>query len=71
MAMEPLAIRFCQEGKTWGIPLGTVLHAVSLYAEDLLLYLYNIHMDSSGKHAMLQAFMGAAGLRVNWAKSCA
>ena len=50
--MEPLATRLRQEGKDWGIPLGTTTHVVSLYADDLLLYLRDAGTDTSDIHTM-------------------
>lgn len=40
--MEPLAVLLRESGADWGIPLGDGLHVVSLYADNLLLYVKDL-----------------------------
>ena len=42
LAMEPLAIALRREGRDWGLSIGEETHVVSLYADDLLIYVNNI-----------------------------
>ena len=46
------------------------MHAVSLYADDLLIYIKNPATDTYNIAHMLSNFHKASGLRVNWQKSC-
>lgn len=69
MTMEPLAIRLRREGAAWSIPLADTVHCVSLYADDLLLYIRDATSDLSTIWATLTEFTAASGLRINWEKS--
>lgn len=69
MAVEPLAIRLRQGGETWGIPTAGTTHSVSLYADDLLIYVRDVTSDLSPIWTTLHDFAEVSGLRVNWEKS--
>ena len=68
--MEPLAITLRTGGRNWGLVIGNETHAVSLYADDLLIYVNNISSDLSEISSILTRFQRASGLKVNWDKSC-
>lgn len=69
LAMEPLAELLRRGGEEWGIPLGDGTHAVSLYADDLLLYIRDLHAIPNTIENTLKEFEQLSGLRVNWSKS--
>ena len=70
LAMEPLAIALRQGGVGWGLRMGETIHAVSLYADDLLVYINDTSADLSDIALTLLRFQRASGLKVNWDKSC-
>lgn len=69
LAVEPLAIRLRCEGEAWGIPLADTTHCVSLYADDLLIYVSDATQDLTPIWSALGEFARASGLNVNWDKS--
>ena len=68
--MEPLALMLRKRGGEWGIPLGDGTHIVSLYADDLLLYIRDISNIPESVAQTLNEFANLSGLKVNWAKTC-
>lgn len=65
-AIEPLAEALRNTQDEWGIPLGDVIHAVSLYADDLLIYLRDVGQSCAAIEATLLEFASVSGLKVNW-----
>ena len=50
--------------------MGDGIHAVSLYADDLLIYVRDIRTIPKTIAQTLDTYTNVSGLRVNWAKSC-
>ena len=69
IAIEPLAIKYRSENVGKGMRMGGEEHLISLYADDLLIYLNEI-ADAGGVIQTLQEFGGVSGLKVNLAKTC-
>lgn len=53
-----------------GIPLGDSTHVVSLYADDLLIYIRNIERGADEVTQALHLFHNMSGLKVNLQKHC-
>ena len=70
LAIEPLAHTLRQRGVDWGIPMGDGTHVVSLYADDLLIYLRDITQVPTDIMTTLDTFAKISGLKINWGKTC-
>ena len=70
LAVDPLTHKLRQAGEEWGITLGDGLHAISLYADDLLLYVRDVNEIQHSLAYILRTFALFSGLRINWAKIC-
>ena len=70
LAMELLAAMMRLRGANRGIPLRDGRHAISLYADDLLLYLKDGEKDLEAMVEDMQDFGVLSGLKLNVGKSC-
>lgn len=70
LAMEPLATH--ARAGTWfsGVSWRGEAQYISLYADDLLLFLANTREALRGAQTLLNTFGDLSGLRVNWSKTC-
>lgn len=68
--MEPLAELLRQQGAEWGVPLGDGIHAVSLYADDIMIFLKDFGCLPIALMNTLATFANLSGLKVHWSKSC-
>ena len=68
--MEPLANMLCSRGPEWGILVHNAWHVVSLYVDDVLIYLREQTESLDQLYELLERFGDMAGLRINWNKSC-
>lgn len=69
LAMEPLAERIRREGGRLGIKLDESTHIISLYADDVLLYLRNGAVGIQEMLRILEEFEELSGLRLNRRKT--
>ena len=69
LAIEPLAVRARSEGVGRGIPLRDGIHTISLYADDLILYLKDVNEGLQESIELLQDFQILSGLGINMNKS--
>lgn len=67
LAIEPLAAKLREGDRVRGLQIGDLEERVSLYADDMLLYLSD--PDSSLSFLLIQEFGDFSGFRINWAKS--
>ena len=71
VAVEPLA-EACRSGEWFeGILFRGRQHYVSLYVDDILLYICNAHRNMPRILTLLDEFGALSGLRVNWSKTSA
>ena len=69
LAMEPFSQTLRQTADTWGIPQATFMHAVSMYADDMLIYIQDLKMDLAPIAEQFDLFGRLFGLKVNNTKS--
>uniref|UniRef100_A0A6I8T0L1 Reverse transcriptase domain-containing protein n=1 Tax=Xenopus tropicalis TaxID=8364 RepID=A0A6I8T0L1_XENTR len=69
LAIEPLAIRIRAHEAIEGLRIGNITEKISLYADDMLLYLANSHQALMNLLAVLSEFGRYSGLRINHSKS--
>lgn len=69
MAIEPLAIAFRQSDLISGIRRADIMHKVSLYADDLLLYLSEVQQSIPHVLSLLDIFGQVSGYKLNLEKS--
>uniref|UniRef100_A0A803J2H9 Reverse transcriptase domain-containing protein n=1 Tax=Xenopus tropicalis TaxID=8364 RepID=A0A803J2H9_XENTR len=69
LAIEPLAIKIRNNAGIQGLKLQRVEEKISLYADDMLIYLANPKQPLTELLTEVIRFGGLSGLRVNWAKS--
>ncbi|KAJ1118913.1 hypothetical protein NDU88_007100 [Pleurodeles waltl] len=69
LAMEPLAAAARGGGGGPGIVAGGKRHQIALYADDLLIFLDDVHRDLPPTQHLLSQFGELSGLRVNWGKT--
>ena len=70
LAIEPLACRIRELGTSHGILISGYTHSVSLYADDLLVYLRDVTTGLAPLLEILHEFGRLSGLKLNSAKSC-
>ena len=69
IAIEPLAIWLCSEERFEGIVRGRITHKVSLYADDLLLYISNPSSSIPIIMSILEQFGSLSGCKLDFLKS--
>uniref|UniRef100_A0A1A8LYQ6 Reverse transcriptase domain-containing protein n=2 Tax=Nothobranchius pienaari TaxID=704102 RepID=A0A1A8LYQ6_9TELE len=69
VAIEPLAIKLRQAAELVGIQRGTQNHRLSLYADDLLLFLSNPDISIPVALGIIKDFGGVSGYKINLDKS--
>lgn len=52
-----------------GLAVGRMFEKISLYADDMLLYLANLHRALEAAIKVIEEFGEIVGLCINWAKS--
>lgn len=69
LLLEPLAqkIRMCDD--ITPITLHGTKHYISLYANDILLYIGNVQQSLPGILSIFKSFGKISGYRINWSKS--
>lgn len=71
LTLEPLAIALRRSAEHLGIPIQGTPHLISIYADDILLYLRDLTADNSPLPAIFTAFKRISGLAINQNKSVA
>uniref|UniRef100_A0A803K2L7 Reverse transcriptase domain-containing protein n=1 Tax=Xenopus tropicalis TaxID=8364 RepID=A0A803K2L7_XENTR len=69
LAIEPLAIKIRQSQNITGLKLGEVEERISLYADDVLLYLDSPGNSLQNVLQVVNQFGTFSGLKINWEKS--
>lgn len=69
LAVEPLAIALRSHPHIQGLCIGGLTEVISLYAEDMLLYLADAGPSLRAALHVITAFGAYSGLQINWAKS--
>lgn len=69
LAVEPLAIAIKAHPAIRGLRMGQVTEVLSLYANDMLLYLEDAGPSLSAALHLIQHFGAFSGLQINWSKS--
>lgn len=69
LAVEPLAITLRQHPGVRGLRCGQLTEVISLYAEDMLLYLADAGPSLQTALQLITAFGTFSGLQINWTKS--
>ena len=69
--IEPLAAAIRQNENIEGVQISTANHKISLYADDVLLFLRNTHSSLSETITLIDHFSGLSDYTINWTKSTA
>lgn len=69
LAIEPLTARLWSSDTFSGLRVGQVEERVSLYADDMLLYLQDPRPSDLAASRLIQEFGDYSGFSINWAKS--
>lgn len=69
LALEPLAIKIRAHPKIQGLLVGGVETVISLYADDVLLYLRNAEESVPSLLNLVTSFGKISGYTINWVKS--
>lgn len=69
LAMEPLAIAIRVHPLIKGLRMGQMTETLSLYADDMLLYLEDSGPSLEAALRLLKQFGEYSGLQINWSKS--
>uniref|UniRef100_A0A3B4X097 Reverse transcriptase domain-containing protein n=1 Tax=Seriola lalandi dorsalis TaxID=1841481 RepID=A0A3B4X097_SERLL len=69
IAIEPLAIAICSDTSIAGIKFGTSEHKLSLYADDLLLYISDPYTSVPPLLKCLKEYSAVSGYKLNYTKS--
>uniref|UniRef100_A0A3Q2ZER1 Reverse transcriptase domain-containing protein n=1 Tax=Kryptolebias marmoratus TaxID=37003 RepID=A0A3Q2ZER1_KRYMA len=67
--IEPLAAAMRQTADIKGIPCKNIEHKISLYADDILLFLQNSENSISNVIELINAFSKVSDYSINWPKS--
>lgn len=65
LTLEPLAIALRQSANLLGIPINEQVHLISIYADDILLYLRDLTANNSPLPEIFATFEHASGLTIH------
>lgn len=69
LALEPLAIAIRQNADIMGVTIGNEVHKLSLYADDVILFLSQPSKSIRGVLQTIDQFLSFSGCKVNWTKT--
>lgn len=69
LAVEPLAIAIRAHPNIRGLRMGRMTEVISLYADNMLLYLEDAGPSLTAALHLIQHFGAFSGLQINWSKS--
>uniref|UniRef100_A0AAQ5XLH4 Reverse transcriptase domain-containing protein n=1 Tax=Amphiprion ocellaris TaxID=80972 RepID=A0AAQ5XLH4_AMPOC len=69
IALEPLAVTIREHPHLRGLQVGGVETTISLYADDVILYLYNAEESVPHLLNLITSFGKLSGYTINWSKS--
>lgn len=69
LAIEALANRFRQSKKYKGIKVGEKIEHIGLYANDITLYMEEVHSSLAEAMKIIETYRTFSGLKINWQKS--
>ncbi|KAJ0032063.1 hypothetical protein NQD34_002144 [Periophthalmus magnuspinnatus] len=69
LLIEPLAVAICQNNSIQGIYVSDTHHKISLYADDILLYLQKPQQSLHETFKIINTFSSISDYTINWNKS--
>lgn len=69
LALEPLAIAIRQNADIVGVSIGNEVHKLSLYADDIILFLSQPSKSIGSLLNTIKQFSSFSGYKVNWSKT--
>lgn len=69
IALEPLAAKIREHPQVKELQVGGVEMLISLYADDVILYLYNAEKSNPPLLEMIESYGKISGYTINWSKS--